>query len=212
MKQAFLDSETLGLNRLTSIVTDIGVIVYDSETGQEERIGIRPDITEQLLLGKQCERDTVKFHEKHFPGGYEAFLKHLQGSDTYKNMRIAETHKLLKSTFDSVEEIWINGLSFDPIVLESMFSLVGLKLPYYYRKEVDVRTIYRRVLPRLRNMLKADEVKHPPSKHDALEDAAWNLLIFKEYQQHMQHIESIVRLSVPQMASAEEDTSNDLKP
>lgn len=206
MSIAVLDSETLGLNRNNSIVTDIGVIIFDPETGQENRIGIRPNITEQLLLGHQCYKDTVEFHEKHVPGGYEGLLAHLRASDVYEDMRIRDVHKRLKAEFDKVDEIWINGLSFDPVVLENLFALVGLKLPYFYRKEVDVRSLYYRVLPRFRTMLKIENPNRIEPKHDALTDAAWNLSIYKEFQSHFARIEAIVAQHLTQQQNQEEET------
>jgi hypothetical protein len=191
MSIAVLDSETLGLNRNNSIVTDIGVIIFDPETEQETRIGIRPNITEQLLLGQKCYRETVKFHEQHIPGGYEGLLAHLHASDVYEDMRIRDAHKRLKAELDKVDEIWINGLSFDPVVLENLFALVDLKLPYFYRKEVDVRSIYYRVLPGLRKMLKVEPEERAEPKHDALADAAWNLSVYKEFKSYMARLEGI---------------------
>ena len=72
--------------------------------------------------------------------------------------------------------MWVNGLSFDPVILKTLFSSVGLDLPWPFYKEGDIRTINNYVLP--------TKVQNKPKTHDALSDAAWNMSVLNAFFEH----------------------------
>lgn len=190
MKIASLDIETLDLDKNTAMVSDIGVVVYDTITKSEEFLGLRPNLLEQLLLGRTYSKATVDFHINVF-GSFTDLLEHLMHSETYKTVSILESHTALGKILSPVEAIWINGLSFDPAILESLYKLVGKRLPWNYKKEIDVRTINNLVNPALRQVFQnksAISFEKDDSKivaHDAIADARWNLVVAQEFYDNL---------------------------
>ena len=194
MKIAALDIETLDLDKNTAMVSDIGVILYDTLTESEEFFGLRPNLLEQLLLGRTASKETLEFHIKVF-GNKTAFTEHIMHSSIYKKVSVLDSHTILKNAFCSVEAIWINGLSFDPAILESLYKLVDRRLPWNYKKEIDVRTINNLVNPALRQIIKTKSsisFEKDESKivaHDAISDARWNLVVAQEFYGNLKSLD-----------------------
>ena len=170
MKIAALDIETLDLNKTTALIFDIGIVVVtDFELPSLRSIvefGIRPAISEQLALGRTVGKDTVDFHTKNY-GGVEAFAEHLRGHRSYEHMGVKKSIDLIQDVLHDVDEVWINGLSFDPVLIESLALQIDAKMPWHFRKEVDVRSI--------RAQVPFPELEKRDRAHDALKDAHWNL-------------------------------------
>jgi hypothetical protein len=169
---AGLDIETLDLNKTTAVVMDIGISVYDlSKEMEVGKYSLRPCIMEQLVLGRTIDLGTVQFHINNYHETREGLIDHLNNppsvNDTIKNV-----HEMMTQIFVGVSEIWINGLSFDPVVLETLFACRGLKtLPWSFRKEVDVRS-FRTLFKKHGISLLSDT---SVSQHEAVADAQWNV-------------------------------------
>ena len=72
------------------------------------------------------------------------------------------------------KDVWINGCSFDPILLKDLLG----ELPWKYSQERDVRTIYR-TLQNLRPE-SYQRLRDKPSTHVSVNDCMWNSKVVKE--------------------------------
>lgn len=178
MKLATLDTETLDLDRVNAVVFELGVVLADMDdtTGEctiTDQLLFCPSLTEQLALARTVSQDTLRFHVNHHNGDLAAFQARLDAA----TQPLAEVHEKLRHHLDGVDELWINGLSFDPVVLHYLFASIGKQLPWYFRKERDVRTV--RPALKLKGIVSDFDSSLP--RHRALTDALWNLSEVKAY-------------------------------
>lgn len=178
MKLATLDTETLDLDRVNAVVFELGVVLADMDdtTGEctiTDQLLFCPSLTEQLALGRTVSQDTLRFHVKHHNGDLAAFQARLDAA----TQPLAEVHEKLRHHLDGVDELWINGLSFDPVVLHYLFASIGKQLPWYFRKERDVRTV--RPALKLCGIQETFDTTQP--RHQALVDARWNMSVVDAY-------------------------------
>ncbi len=179
-----LDSETFSLEE-DAVVTEIAVVKFKlaiGTSGRLERSSIDEqvfhfNVVEQVALGRVIDKNTYDFHIKN--GGHESIASQvipgLEGPTT-------SLHKLqmLQEFCESADEVWINGMSFDPPVLRSLATSYGFRSKYslnslwHYRKERDCRTIYR-TFPMA--------TPNGSSTHRALDDAKWVEQIVHLYHQ-----------------------------
>jgi hypothetical protein len=189
MKIAALDIETLDLNKTTALIFDIGIVVITDfelpSLRSIKEVGIRPALAEQLALGRTVSQDTVAFHTKNY-GGVEAFTEHLTGHNSYERMSVKSSIDLIQRTLKDVDELWINGLSFDPVLVESLALQVDMKLPWDFRKETDVRSI--------RAQVPFPELEKRKAAHDAIKDAHWNLEIATAFKDWLASIPEHLKL------------------
>lgn len=178
MKLATLDIETLDLDRVNAAVFEIGVVLADMDdtTGEctvTDQLLFCPSLAEQYVLDRTVSRDTFLFHQEQHGGDVAAFQARL-GAATQP---LAEVHEKLRLHLDDADELWINGLSFDPVVLHYLFASIGKQLPWYFRKERDVRTV--RPALKLKGIVPDFDSSLP--RHRALTDALWNLSEVRAY-------------------------------
>lgn len=176
-----LDFETLDTVAYTTVVTDVGMAKIPDATPESLQkvnvVGLRLNVLEQVLHGRSCSRKTLDFHtDQH--GTIQSFYEHLQASPFYLPVSMADAMTTISKFFEDCTEIWINGTSFDPVVLTGLCATYKLTFPYKYNKEIDVRTLRKK--HDLGNV-DAMECVHQYSqtlvnkKHDAISDACWNL-------------------------------------
>jgi hypothetical protein len=134
---AGLDIETLDLSP-SAVVMDIGVVIYDLEKQVEVRAtNLTPSISEQVIVGRTVSKDTINFHVRNYHKTLDSLVAHTSSF----RPTVASVFNSMEELLSPVSEIWINGLSFDPVVLRSLFTSRGIdRLPWSYRKEVDVRS------------------------------------------------------------------------
>jgi hypothetical protein len=179
---AGLDIETLDLSP-SAVVMDIGVVIYDLEKQVEVRAtNLTPSISEQVIVGRTVSKDTVNFHVRNYHKTLDSLVAHASSF----RPTVASVFNSMEELLSPVSEIWINGLSFDPVVLRSLFTSRGIdRLPWNYRKEVDVRS-FRTLFKKYGLSLGGgngddggdggDDGKHR-AVHEAIADARWNLEI-----------------------------------
>lgn len=177
---ATLDCETLSLD-YNAIIFEIAIFVKDFESEKVKELAIRPNIFEQIGYGRTSSVETLNFHKK-IRG--EKFFSDLQTSKVYQTLSIAECHKKMSEFFNDCDSMWVNGLSFDPVIFKTLFSSVGLDLPWPFYKEGDIRTINNYVLP--------TKVKNKPKTHDALSDAAWNMSVLNAFFEHKNKVATLL--------------------
>lgn len=177
---AGLDIETLDLSP-SAVVMDIGVVIYDLEKQVEVcATNLTPSITEQVIVGRTVSKDTINFHVRNYHKTLDSLIDHASNPPN-KGHRptVASVFNSMEELLSPVSEIWINGLSFDPVVLRSLFTSRGIdRLPWNYRKEVDVRS-FRTLFKKHGLSLDdgEDEGSEPRAAHEAIADARWNLEI-----------------------------------
>lgn len=179
---AGLDIETLDLSP-SAVVMDIGVVVYDLEKQVEVwATNLTPSITEQVIVGRTVSKETINFHVRNYHKTLDSLVAHASSF----RPTVASVFNSMEELLSPVSEIWINGLSFDPVVLRSLFTSRGIdRLPWSYSKEVDVRS-FRTLFKNYGLSLGGgnggdggdggDDGKHR-AVHEAIADARWNLEI-----------------------------------
>lgn len=179
---AGLDIETLDLSP-SAVVMDIGVVIYDLEKQVEVYAkNLTPSISEQVIVGRTVSKDTVNFHVRNYHKTLDSLVAHASSF----RPTVASVFNSMEELLSPVSEIWINGLSFDPVVLRSLFTSRGIdRLPWSYSKEVDVRS-FRTLFKNYGLSLGGgnggdggdggDDGKHR-AVHEAIADARWNLEI-----------------------------------
>ncbi len=176
MKLAALDIETLGLGT-RSHVTDIGLVLAymdtDFKLNYQNGLRIRLDQKEQSSLSRYSNDATLKFQYK--THGEKAFKKHLDSPKDYTIMKSADAFNAIRSACEDAEEIWINGLSFDTAILNTLREETNCEKPlWFFRKERDVRTV------RETNSFVFEHTK-TLATHDAYLDAKWNIKVARSY-------------------------------
>lgn len=206
MKLVGLDTETFDLERTTGVVFEIGVsiISFDSETyklNYESNTLIAPDLGQQIAYGRTISQKTVAWHIDQHKGNREEFANRLRVAGDRSDIK--NIHSALGKLLGDADEIWINGLSFDPVVLHYLFAHEGLESPWDFRKEKDVRTI--------RPALDIIGFQCPPiegMRHCAVPDAKWNLAMAKGYHQHVLRNLKTIRLAMDTAAQRGPNFSN----
>jgi hypothetical protein len=175
---AGLDIETLDLSP-SAVVMDIGVVIYDLEKQVEVcATNLTPSITEQVIVGRTVSKDTINFHVRNYHKTLDSLVAHTSSF----RPTVASVFNSMEELLSPVSEIWINGLSFDPVVLRSLFTSRGIdRLPWSYRKEVDVRS-FRTLFKKYGLSLGGGDgdgegVEQHRAVHEAIADARWNLEI-----------------------------------
>lgn len=179
---AGLDIETLDLSP-SAVVMDIGVVIYDLEKQVEVcATNLTPSISEQVIVGRTVSKDTINFHVRNYHKTLDSLVAHTSSF----RPTVASVFNSMEELLSPVSEIWINGLSFDPVVLRSLFTSRGIdRLPWSYRKEVDVRS-FRTLFKKYGLSLGDGEdggdgdgegVEQHRAVHEAIADARWNLEI-----------------------------------
>ena len=182
MLLASLDIETLDLERTTAVVFEIGVVIVRLDTVNGGHLAVlgettyRPSIAEQLALGRTVSTDTLQFHRSQ-PGTDSRTSGSFQARLRSATQPLALIHDRLSSQLSSADEIWINGLSFDPVVLHYLFKSIGKPLPWHFRKERDVRTV--RPALKLCGIQETFDTAQP--RHHAIVDARWNMSVVDAY-------------------------------
>jgi 3' exoribonuclease, RNase T-like len=200
---AAIDIETLD-TASTAHVFEIAVVTAEIDQGLFAELDcakLAPSYMEQLLLGRSVSKSTLDFHIRN--RGIDNFENNLvdryrdSGDDQeYDRVKVKDGLDQIRSLCKDVEEVWINGVSFDSLVLQSLQHAVGDTLPLWtFRKERDVRTV-RNTNPALYALTANKNVAHR-----AYEDALWNLSVAALYHQHMSVLQSALAVSVKAKSS-----------
>ncbi len=183
-KIATLDCETLALSE-DAAVTEVGIIIADLHCRLDRQVVVENqtphyaqfNVLDQIARGSAFDSKTWVFHMKH--SGMQGLHEQIAGGLLIDPSGSVNNLRRIQDLLDPVEEIWINGTSFDPIILGSLVQKYQFETKHsmnrlwLYSKERDVRTIYRTVP----NLCTSD--KRPD--HRALFDAGWNLEVAAAY-------------------------------
>lgn len=190
MKIASLDIET-GSTKTNAMIFEIGIIkvevptyaqidpksIYDIVTKvnpptEDCQFLVLPvNFQQQSFLGRDLTEDTLKFH-----------CSTIEMSDNYTRMMracalcekpVQETLEQVRSFCSGIDELWVNGLSFDPVILKTLQESVGDFKPLWkFRAETDVRSLYR--------IFELDSDVSAFPSHVAISDCVRNLCLVRE--------------------------------
>lgn len=204
MEIAGFDIESLSLEP-DAVVFEIGIAIYNTEKSVCQQLLFLPDIGEQIAAGRRIDQSTIDWHVNTVHGGnFTAFAARLsqafRGDGVHLNL--VATYSRILETLKDVDAIWINGLSFDPVVISSLFSpyYPGREsLPWSYKKENDVRTACNSLeIPSfpiidLPHCLVTSDAK----KHHAVADATWNIAKAYQYNRGLIKLLEIQARAIP---------------
>jgi hypothetical protein len=139
LPDVMVDIETTSLHQSNALILSIGVVRFDPRPVDGVVFGettlIVPSITEQLLLGRLVDPDTMKFWAAQPPEASDHWAKRYE-PDTLVNAMT----KLKRSLLDA-DRVWANGIVFDLCNLADLYQRVtGERLPWHYRAPRDMRT------------------------------------------------------------------------
>lgn len=192
MEIAGFDIESLSLEP-DAVVFEIGIAIYNTEKSVCQQLLFLPDIGEQIAAGRRIDQSTIDWHVNTVHGGnFTAFAARL--SQAFRgdgvHMNLVATYSRILETLKDVDAIWINGLSFDPVVISSLFSpyYPGREsVPWSYKKESDVRTTRRTLAMPNFPSIPIPECLDTTGRqtHFAVVDATWNVAQAYHYHKGM---------------------------
>ena len=184
-KVGTLDIETLGMTS-DAVVYEVSLItaevdeyykVVDGAAIPKEWTG-KLDILIQMLNNRAIEQGTLAFHFKNFKEN--TAQKILEGGHGPQ----AHPQAVLQHIADecsSLDELWINGTSFDPPILQHLNQMFRPDKPlWYFRIENDIRTI--------RSRLSLSEPGTSTAKHESIEDCRWNWSIIQKFGTYLSKV------------------------
>lgn len=162
-EDVMLDIETMSLHPSNALILSIGLLEFDP-TGEKLRLGsrqlIRPDIAEQLLLGRHVDPQTQKFWMSQTCAAQDDWRIGAQFS-------VEATAMNVQTFLNGTKRLWANGIVFDIGNVASLLQSVGYKEPWHYRAPRDMRTFCEH-MPERRHDLDSTGVQGTP--HAALYD------------------------------------------
>lgn len=198
MRLTALDMETLDTDITNSIIYDVAVVSVDLEFKARKKaagstgplhtvvvtnphaVTFRFNMLEQMRFGRTSSKETIEFHINRMTGETDEdrfleFDSHLSDEETQMDVMALLGLDLIREECKKADEIWINGPSFDCSLLATLKTQSGYKHNLWdHRKERDVRSVNRSI-PTL-NPIK-------DIRHEAFEDASWNLRVAIAYHE-----------------------------
>lgn len=204
MVVACLDSESMALGH-NAVVTEVALVTAELKLHDTAGVMVNPEsvtkyvmyfnVLDQIARGRVFNTDTYLFHMR--SGGLKGISDQVAPGLTVGESETCDSLKRIQEITSQCAEIWINGLSFDPGLLQSLCRSYNydsgkhLNSLWDYSKERDTRTIYR-TFPLVKDSKKSD--------HRALTDALWCLDMATQYHQG---VEKYLRLLRKEMLDAE---------
>lgn len=131
-----LDLETMG-NKSNSAIVSIGAVEFNLETGETGREFYSViDLQSCLDMGLKVNAGTIYWWMQQS----EEARKRICEQGKHISMVLGEFNLWMQDCVDKVK-IWGNGARFDIGILEDAYGVCQLKTPWYFRSEMDVRTL-----------------------------------------------------------------------
>lgn len=130
-----------------SVILSIGAVMFDKETGitgDTFRVDIKPQSC--IDAGLSISVDTILWWFKQDKEAIKDMLKCQDGISI--NEALIKLSDFIKTY--APDEVWGNGVRFDLGLLENAYHALGLKAPWPYWAERDVRTLVS-FAPEIRN-------------------------------------------------------------
>ena len=160
-----IDLETLGTSSNAAILS-IGAVMVDRVRGKiEGSFYAALDIDEVLRTGGVCDGSTIQWWMKQGDAAKSVF-GHQTAPVQHALVTLADWMLLDDDGVPPKDiKVWGNGDTFDNVILSNMFTRMGLKTPWHYwnnrdlRTAVDISGVDKKAIP------------FDGTQHNALEDA-----------------------------------------
>jgi hypothetical protein len=194
MRDIMIDIETFG-NRSHSIVLSIGAVQFDIQTGETGKTFYKKiDLQSAMDAGLKINASTLKWWMEQ---NHEALIELFSGeTEKLKDVLdsfgvfIEEIESHIMSDGDNETErarVWGNGARFDLGILEDAYEAVGKKTPWYFRGEMDVRTLVA-FAPEVKKRMKNE---FDGVEHNALHDCYHQIKYCSEIWNKLKTVENV---------------------
>jgi len=169
--KAMIDIETMDTLPSSAIVS-IGCVLFDESGVSDHRFYRNIDLYSSMAAGGTTGAETIQWWMNQSSQAKQQLLE----SPVPELQGLKSLTEFLRKNLDERGEIWANGISFDPVILESGYRRHGMNAPWMHWQLRDFRTEIKRLDP-------TDSLKQKPTAHNALADAveqaerlvkAWN--------------------------------------
>ena len=170
MLRVMIDEETLG-TRPGDVILSLGACTFDTDTGRfgDDRFHIVISIEASLRAGLKVEAGTVQWWRRQKPEAQAVIFDALVSSVTPEQACHAFAEWLATVGDPGSLQVWGNGASFDNVLLDGVYRLVGVARPWGDFNDRCFRTLkdgYRDLAPSRTGI-------HHNALDDALHQAEW---------------------------------------
>ena len=159
MSDLMIDLETLGQTPQCPVIS-LGAVFFDEKTKQlGPRFYACLDVNEQIKHGRRPDGDTLKWWM-----GQSGAAKKVFSEDAKPVTQVLNDFSLFYNANSIKSFVWGNGSTFDISIMEDIYRMYGVKIPWFFTKVMDQRT-YKRF------MGKGEKVQKSGVDHNALDDA-----------------------------------------
>lgn len=134
MKHVMLDLECLG-NNVPGVILSIGAVEFNA-SGLGREFYYRIDVASSLLAGLTTQPETIQWWREQSPVAREAAF-YCPGSVVLEEALTGFAKFVNKSTY-----LWAKGPDYDCVMLAAAYRAVGMPVPWVFRNNRDVRTIF----------------------------------------------------------------------
>jgi exodeoxyribonuclease VIII len=163
-----IDLETLGLTP-DGVIVSIGAVQFDLVTGKiGDTFYINVSAESCQQYGLKINASTVEWWLSQDQAAVNAWL---QGTSESLPEALKLFNQWVSGVFSPKKPtVWSNGATFDIVLMRNAYTVTGLKCPWHFRNERDVRTLV--------GLAKLGRAKPPTSgrtgtHHNALDDAQY---------------------------------------
>lgn len=151
-----LDLETMG-NKSNTALVSIGAVEFNIITGKTGREFYKViDLQSCLDVGLKVQASTIYWWLQQSDAARKRICE--KGSDIY--MVLEEFRTWMQDCIAKVR-IWGNGVRFDIGLLEDAYVACNMATPWYFRSEMDVRTLVS-FAPEVKASMPFEGVEHDP--------------------------------------------------
>jgi hypothetical protein len=155
---ALIDLETMGNSSFAPIVA-IGAVKFDPwgvETTKDDEFYMLVDLGSSMRAGMQPDSSTIYWWLGQSEAARKALLEPVQHE-------LGDALADFAQWYQGAERFWCHGATFDAVILNNAYGLVGMKTPWDHRTVRDTRTLFE-----LAGMSKS---KEGGVEHNAKDDA-----------------------------------------
>ena len=194
-----IDIETFG-NKSHSVILSIGAVQFDINTGETGKTFYKKiDLQSAMDAGLKLNASTLKWWMKQ---KHEALVELFDG-ETHKikdaltsfGVFIEEVENefrfdgLLEDEEELRARVWGNGARFDLGILEDAYEALGMNTPWYFRGEMDVRTLVA-FAPEIKKEMTEE---FDGTEHNALHDCYHQIKYCSKIWNKLKPVEDVIK-------------------
>jgi hypothetical protein len=131
-----IDLETLD-TAPSCVILSIGAVRFDPKgTGVAEKFSMKPNVDEQLALGRTVSEDTLAWWANQTKEAQDEAL----GDEG--RVPLKEVMEALYRFCWNKKAVWSNGAAFDIVAVETCLRQLDMKIPWPFWSVRDTRTLY----------------------------------------------------------------------